>query len=113
MRRVLFQWRGMKLYSYPVMLYVGVVFGVIGGTVAGARHGLDPARISTAMVLLVLPAMVGARLLFVALHWKVFRDRPATVLRRSEGGAALFGGLVLILLLSIPLLSQLGISIGA
>src|SRR5262249_52817600 len=57
MRRVLFQWRGVQVHAYPAMLYLGLVFGVTGGTYAGALRGLDPARTFAAMLLLVLPAL--------------------------------------------------------
>jgi phosphatidylglycerol:prolipoprotein diacylglycerol transferase len=113
MRRVLFQWRGIKIYAYPALLYVGVVCGVLGGSYAATRHGLDASRIGAAMLLLVLPALVGARLLYVAAHWPVFRRQPRRIWSPSEGGAALYGGLVLAFLLSLPLLRALGISVGA
>ncbi len=113
MRRVLFQWRGIKIHAYPAMLYLGLVLGVIGGTYAATLHGLDPVRIYAAMLLLVLPALVGARLLFVAAHWAIYRREPRRIWQRSEGGAAMYGGLVLAFLLSVPLLSAMGIPIGA
>ena len=113
MRRILFHWRGIKIYSYPAMLYIGLVFGVLGGTYGAIRHGLDPARICAAMLVLVLPALVGARLLFVATNWEAYRREPRRIWRRSDGGASQYGGLALSFLLSLPLLGGLGISIGA
>lgn len=113
MRRVLFQWRRIKIYAYPAMLYLGLVFGVVGGTYAATLHGLNPAPVFAAMLLLVLPALVGARLLYVASHWKLYRHEPGRIWRRSDGGAALYGGLGVAFLLSLPLLGALGISVGA
>jgi phosphatidylglycerol:prolipoprotein diacylglycerol transferase len=113
MQRILFQWRGVNIYAYPAMLYVGLVAGVVGGTYAAMLRGLDPARTYTAMLLLVLPALAGSRLLFVASHWEVFRREPRRIWRQSEGGAAMYGGLLLSFLLSLPLVGALGISVGA
>lgn len=113
MRRILFQWLGIRIYAYPAMLYLGMVFGVIGGTYTAALHGLDPTRVYSAMLLLLLPALVGARLLFVASHWEVYRREPSRIWRRSEGGAALYGGLLASFLFSPPLLAALGISVAA
>jgi phosphatidylglycerol:prolipoprotein diacylglycerol transferase len=113
MRRVLFQWRGIKIYAYPAMLYLGTVLGVIGGCFAAALHGLDPRQTAAAMLLLVLPALVGSRLLYVASHWPAYRREPRRIWRRSEGGAAMYGGLVLAFLVSLPLLGVFGISVGA
>jgi phosphatidylglycerol:prolipoprotein diacylglycerol transferase len=113
MRRVLFQWGQIRIHAYPVMLYFGLVFGVIGGTYAGTLKGLDQTRVYLAMMLLILPALVGARLLFVASHWPLFRREPARIWRRADGGAALYGGLLASFLLSLPLLRVLEVSVGA
>jgi phosphatidylglycerol:prolipoprotein diacylglycerol transferase len=91
------------------MLYLGAVFGVIGGTQWAAVHGLVTAKVHAAMLLLFLPALVGARLLFVAFHWKVYRRQPSRIWRRADGGAALYGGLIVSLLASLPLLRALAI----
>jgi phosphatidylglycerol:prolipoprotein diacylglycerol transferase len=113
MCRILFQWRGIRIYAYPAMLYLGMVFGVIGGTYTAALHGLDPMPVYGAMLLLLLPALVGARLLFIASHWEVYHLEPSRIWRRSEGGAALYGGLVASFVLSLPLLGLLGVSVAA
>jgi phosphatidylglycerol:prolipoprotein diacylglycerol transferase len=95
------------------MLYVGLVLGVLAGARAARIHGLDPGRVYAAMLLLILPALMGARLLFVAAHWRLFRHEPRRIWRRSDGGAALYGGLIVSFLLSLPLLRALGIPVGA
>lgn len=93
--------------SYTVMLYVGCVLGVYAGAALGAAEGLPAQRVATASVVLIVPALVGSRFLFVAQHATVYRVDPARVWRRAEGGAALFGGLVLAFALSVPLLRLL------
>jgi len=65
------------------------------------------------MLLLVIPAIVGSRMLFVVSHWDSYRLQPHRIWRRSEGGAALYGGLIAALLLSLPLLRWLSIPIAA
>ena len=57
-------------------------------------------------------ALVGARLLFVASHWTVYRGRFRNVWNRNEGGAAQDGGLVLAIPLSFPLLRLLDVPFG-
>ena len=113
MCRVLLQWRGVKIYAYPAMLYLGLVAGVLGGTHAAGLHGLDSGRVYAAMLLLILPALVGARLLFVAAYWRLYRADPSRIWRRSEGGAALYGGLILSFLLSLPLLRALDVPVAS
>jgi prolipoprotein diacylglyceryltransferase len=113
MRRVLFRWRGIDVYAYPALLYVGAVCGIVAGTYAASLRGLDAARAYALLLLLLLPAMLGARLLFVAAHWPHYRHRREAILRRSEGGAALYGGLLVALALSVPLATSLGLGLRA
>ena len=112
MRRILFEWRGLKLYSYPVMLYCGTLLGIIAGTCGAWRQGLNPGRVYLAMLLLFPFGLVGARLLFVISHWHTYRDAPRRIWRQSEGGSSLYGGLILFFLLSLPLLTFLRVPIG-
>jgi len=112
MCRVLLQWRGVTIYAYPAMLYLGLVLGVFGGTYAATLHGLDTGRVYAAMLLLILPALVGARLLFVASYWNLYRTDPARIWRKSDGGAALYGGLIVSFLLSLPLLRVLDLPLA-
>ena len=113
MRRILFQWRGITIHAYPALLCVGIVVGVIAGTLAAAGHGLDPARTYAAMLLLVAPAIVGSRLLYVACDWQLFRRQTHRIWLPAGGGAAMYGGLLLALLVSVPLLSALALPLGA
>ena len=112
MRRVLWRWRGLTLYSYPFLLYVGILCGFAAGVAAGALHGLDPNRLGIAILVLLIPALAGSRLLFVLEHLRRFRREPGRVWSRNEGGASLYGGLLLSAALSVPLLRLLGLSFG-
>lgn len=112
MRPVLFEWRRIKLYPYTVMLYFGIVLGVAGGTYVATSWGMNANRVYVALLILLLPGLFGARLLFVATHWERYRANPGKIFRRADGGAALYGALLPAFLLSLPLLYALGLSIG-
>lgn len=107
MRPVLFVWRGVTVYSYPAMLYLGMVLGIVAGNYASNAAGLDSAHVYIAMVLLIIPGLLGARLTFVATNWQHYRREPARIWRRSEGGGSMLGGLPLMVLVSVPLLAAL------
>ena len=94
-RRYLLRWRGVNVPGYTAMLYVGCVAGVLAGAAAAGAAGLDESKVALAMIALLIPALAGARLWFVVEHWGVFRREPQRIWRRSEGGSALHGGLVL------------------
>jgi phosphatidylglycerol:prolipoprotein diacylglycerol transferase len=113
LRRILCEWRGIRLYAYSVALYLGILLGVVSGTYAATLHGLNATRVYVAMFLLVPVALVGARLLFVLSHWPVYREQPSRIWKQSEGGAALYGGLVLALLFSLLLPKIFRLPLGA
>lgn len=113
MRRALWRWRGITIHSYPVMLYLGLVFGILAGDVAARAAGLDVRRVQVATLVLLVPALVGARLFFVATHWPLYRHDWRRIWRRSEGGAAMYGGFLLALPCSVPVLAVVGVEFGA
>lgn len=112
MRRILFTWRAVDVHSYPFMLYVGLLIGVVAGNYAANLAGLDSRRIFIATLLLLVPALAGARFMFVAAHWAIYRRAPLRIWRRSEGGAAMYGGLLLAVPISIPLLRTMQLPVG-
>src|SRR4030088_2611966 len=42
MRKILFSWSGFNVYSYPAMLYLGMVAGVFAGAHVAQLSGLSP-----------------------------------------------------------------------
>ena len=90
------------------MLYVGLTIGLVLGDFEANLHGQDGTRFYIAAVLLVVPALAGARLLYVAGRWKYFRRDIALVVRRSVGGQVMYGGLLAVPV-SVPLVDALGL----
>jgi phosphatidylglycerol:prolipoprotein diacylglycerol transferase len=59
-----------------------------------------------ATLVLLAPALIGARLASVVGNWGAYRETPGRIWRRSEGGQAMYGGLAAVPA-SIPLLAVL------
>jgi phosphatidylglycerol:prolipoprotein diacylglycerol transferase len=95
------------------MLYLGAVSGIFVGTRFAEHRGLPALRVLAAMLFLFPAALVGSRLLFVILHWRIFRRDRARIWRTVEGGAALYGGLIFSFLFSLPLAWVLALPLGA
>ena|SRR6202035_3081929 len=113
MRRILFSWHGLNIYSYPAMLYVGLLAGVFAGAHAAQASGMSADRFAVAVAILLIPALAGSRLYFVLTRWDIYRHDPARIWRRTEGGMAMYGGFILVVPLSIPLLRWLGLPFGS
>jgi prolipoprotein diacylglyceryltransferase len=103
----------LKFWAYPTFLYLGLVSGVFAGNAAAHASGLDAFRVFVATFLLILPALFGARLLYVVTHWDRYKHDLSKIFNRSEGGAAQYGGILLGIPLSFPLLSLLDLPFGA
>ncbi len=110
MRRVLLTWRDHKIYSYPAMLYLGLLAGLVAGNLASHRIGIDAAAVFVAQLILIPFALIGARLMHVPFHWRHYRQAPGGILAAQRGGADMLGGLPVALLLSVPLLGALELS---
>jgi prolipoprotein diacylglyceryltransferase len=95
--------------AYKVMLYLGCVAGVYAGDAVAADRGLDPTRFALMTIALLIPAFVGARALFVVRHLDGYRHDARRIAARTEGGAALFGGLFVAIALSVPVLHLAGL----
>ena len=110
MRPLLFKWRSLTVYSYPAMLYVGLVLGVFAGNLAAHAAHMDPNRVYVATLVLIVPALAGSRLLYVASKWGLYRNHLHRIWDRHDGGGAMYGGLVASLLVSVPVLRALHLS---
>jgi prolipoprotein diacylglyceryltransferase len=95
------------------MLYVGLVAGVVAGNIAAHAAGMNAFRVYVATLVLIGPAVAGARLLHVVLQWRTYWRNPGRIWRQSEGGYGMYGGLPVVLLLSVPLLAALRLPFGA
>lgn len=103
---------GSTLSTYKLLLYLGCLLGIVAGSIVAADAGLDPDRFAWTVVGLLVPALVGARLW----HLRDHAAREATrgvVSSPLEGGAALFGGLGLGVVASVPVLAILDMPFGS
>jgi phosphatidylglycerol:prolipoprotein diacylglycerol transferase len=113
MQRILFRWRNVPIYSYPAMLYLGLVLALCAQYYAASMVQLDSTRTIMASLILIVPALAGARLLFVLAHWDIYGREPHRIWRTSEGGLAMYGGFLLAVPVSIPVAALLGLPWGA
>jgi phosphatidylglycerol:prolipoprotein diacylglycerol transferase len=113
MRPILLRWRGLTVWSYPALFYLGLVVAVVAGNFAAHGARIDAFRTMVASHVLIVVAIVGARFLYVATHWRRHRPGRRPIWSRSRGGAAMYGALPLMLVVSVPLLAALKLPLGA
>ena len=107
-RPTLFYVGSFAVSSYMAALYVGFVTGLLVAMPVARERGVDESRFVIAAVILLIPALAGGRLWFL-MQW------PRNILargswRRGQGGAGLYGGLLLSVLVSPLVLAAAGVS---
>lgn len=103
---VLFSIGPLTLHTYGLMLALGAALGLWLLSRLARRAGLDPEKISSLALWLLLSGIAGARLLFVLLEPAQFRAQPWRVLFVWEGGLVFYGGLAAALAVGLWLLRR-------
>ena len=119
MRRILYVWKGFEFYSYTVMLYFGLLAGIVVGNQAAHHLGIDPFRVFIAQFALIPLGFIGGRAVFAASCWSAYSKSPRRLLHFSLGGSDQFGAYALTIagsvfvvnLLKIPFLAFWDINI--
>jgi phosphatidylglycerol---prolipoprotein diacylglyceryl transferase len=86
------------IHSYGLLLAIAFLASIQLFLARGRARGLPEDRLSTLSLWLLVLAIVGGRLLFVATHWDEYKGDPIGVFRLWEGGLMLYGGYVLAIL---------------
>ena len=107
MRRILYVWRGFEFYSYTVMLYFGLLAGIIVGNQAAHHLGIEPFRVFIAQLALIPLGIIGARALHAAYYWSTYFKAPRRLLYFHLGGADQFGAYALAIAGSVFVLKSL------
>ena len=113
MRPTLVTWGALRIPSYVAMLYLGLLAGTYSAYAAGRAEGMSGERLMGAILALLVPAVLGARLAYVATRWPAYRLQPRRIfLPGNEGGAVAYGALLTVPV-SLPLLLALGLPVAS
>lgn len=94
MHPILFEIGDWPVYSYGVLLAAAYLIGLQLGVVRARRAGVDPAKIMDLGIYLIIAALVGAKLMLIAVDWQYFRDQPRELLSLVRAGGVFYGGLI-------------------
>jgi prolipoprotein diacylglyceryltransferase len=97
-----------RVSTFKLCLVAGIYFGTLTCAAVAERNGIDPMPMALTTVGCAMAALVGARLFHLMLFAQRYRGGGffQSAWNTSLGGAGLFGGLVVIVLLS-PLAARI------
>jgi phosphatidylglycerol---prolipoprotein diacylglyceryl transferase len=104
-RRYLFHIGQLGIPTFAGLLYLGFAIGVALG---GYETGLGYLRFGVSALVLLVSALIGARIWYLIGHPK-FLARGTDDVRVTDAGAGLYGGLVLSFAVSWPVLRLMGL----
>ena len=94
MHPILFEIGDWPVYSYGVLLALAYLAGLQLAVVRARRAGLDGARIMDLGIYLIIAALVGAKLMLVAVDFDLFRRQPRELLSLVRAAGVFYGGLL-------------------
>jgi phosphatidylglycerol:prolipoprotein diacylglycerol transferase len=103
---------GYPVYLFPILLNAGVFAGLGLAAVLARRRGVAAGALLDAAVWVLPAGLVGARLVYVAVHWWEYAADPLAVFSIWEGGLSLLGAITAGLLVAPLALRRQGLPIG-
>jgi phosphatidylglycerol:prolipoprotein diacylglycerol transferase len=94
MHPILFRLGDWPVYSYGVLLALAYLAGLQLAVVRARRAGLDGARVMDLGIYLIIAALVGAKLMLIAVDFDYFRQQPRELMSLVRAGGVFYGGLI-------------------
>ena len=95
MSPIIFKVGPILIYSYGLMMGIGVVLAMWLSERITKKEGLNHLKILDLMLVVFLASIVGGRLLRVFLDWSLYAPDPLKIFKVWEGGLDFYGGLIL------------------
>ncbi len=103
---VLFEIGDWPVYAYGVLLAAAYLAGLQLAVMRARRAGLDAARVMDLGIYLIIAALIGAKLMLVAVDFDYFRERPRELISLVRVGGVFYGGLIFALLAGLWLVRR-------
>ena len=94
MHPILLSFGPVHLYSYGVLVAIGVLSAVLFLRTNAKIISIDPETIVDLAITTVVSGFVGARIFYIIQFWDYFRTSPIDMVKIWEGGIVLYGGLI-------------------
>jgi len=89
---IIFSWNGITIYSYGVMLACGFLCATLSCLEIARKFNYDKTILMDLGIWVMMCAVVGARLLYVALNWGYYGENLLEIILLNKGGLVFYGG---------------------
>ncbi len=80
--------------SYSFFIAIGLISGILLARKEAERTGADPGKIMDLCFYLLIAAIVGSRLFYIAANPGIFFQDPLEIIRIQNGGLVFYGGFI-------------------
>ncbi len=91
----LFEIGPITVYTYGVLLAAAYLAGLQLATTRARARSLDPARVMDLGIIIIVAAILGAKLLLFAVDFNFYWTHPGEVFSLARSGGVFYGGLIL------------------
>ncbi len=92
--RVAFNLFGMEVYWYGVIIMIGIMTGIYIAGKEAKRTGQDENTYYDFALIVIVIALIGARLYYVAFEWESYKNDLMKIFAFREGGVAIYGAVI-------------------
>jgi phosphatidylglycerol:prolipoprotein diacylglycerol transferase len=96
----LFELGPITVYTYGVLLAVAYLAGLKLATTRAHSRGLEPSRVMDLGIIIIVAAIVGAKILLFAVDFDFYWSHPAEIFSLARSGGVFYGGLIAAVLVS-------------
>jgi phosphatidylglycerol:prolipoprotein diacylglycerol transferase len=111
MHPILFEIGSWPVYSYGVLLALAYLAGLQLAVMRARRWGLNATKVMDFGIYLIIAALVGAKLMLVAVDFDYFRQQPRELLSLVRAGGVFYGGLLGALAVGLWLVRRYGLPV--
>lgn len=92
---------GLDIYFYGVIIAFGMILAMIYCSRRAKAFGLCSDNLFDLLIWVIPLSIVGARLYYVAFKWNYYSVFPAEILQIWNGGLAIYGGIIMGLIVAV------------
>ena len=94
MRSILFDIFGLKIYSYGLMIAIGIITAVFVLNHNAKKNGYDEDKIFNMIIITVISGILGGKLLFIITEFKYVISNPSVIFKEFGYGFVIYGAII-------------------